>query len=64
MKVLGAVMRGDRGVSPHQHMTRIILIRTHQFFGFSFFLLGFCLRDFTAHSDEVSPTDVGVVLIL
>jgi hypothetical protein len=64
-RVLGVVLCDDNGVSPHQHVSWVVLIRTPRVIGFYFFfLLGVYLRDFAVHSDGVSPTDVGVIFLL
>jgi hypothetical protein len=57
MRVLGAVLRDIRGVSPHQHSEadRLLGLIGYQKF-VSFF--GFYLRDFATHSDGVSPAGV------
>jgi hypothetical protein len=57
-RVLEAVMRDDRRVSLHLHYELGSLFRPPRVIGFYFFLLGFYLRDFIVHSDEVSPRDV------
>jgi hypothetical protein len=59
--VLGAVLCGDRVASPHPHMSRVVDYDPLGF-EFYFFLLGFYLRGFAAHSDVASPADVGIVL--
>jgi hypothetical protein len=59
-RVLGAVLRDDRDASPHPHVSRVVDYDLSGF-EFYFFLLRFYLRDFAAHSDGVSPVDVGVV---
>jgi hypothetical protein len=57
MRVLGAVLRGDRDVSACEQGSGLGYIG----FRVLFLLLGFSLRDFAAHSDGASPADVGVV---
>jgi hypothetical protein len=59
--VLGAVLRGDRDSSPHPHLSRVVDLDPSGF-EFYFFLLGFYLRGFAAHSDGASPGNAGVVL--
>jgi hypothetical protein len=61
-RVLGVVLRGDRDVSPHPHVSRVVDYDP-SYFEFYFFLLGFYLRDFIAHSDGASTANVGVVFL-
>jgi hypothetical protein len=61
--VLGTVLRDDRGDSPHQLVSRVVLVRTPHVLGFWFFLLGFCLRDLLLIPIESALVDAGVVLI-
>jgi hypothetical protein len=51
----------DSGASPHQHVSRVVLIRTHRFSGFFFFFFWVLFERF---ADIVSLTDIGVVIIL
>jgi hypothetical protein len=61
MRVLCAVLYDDRGVSPHQHVSMVVLIRIHRVSSFGSFFWNFYLRNFVAHSDGVSLVVVGVV---
>jgi hypothetical protein len=54
-RVLGVVLRDNGCVSPHQHVSRVVLVRTPRFLGFcSFFWVLF--ERFAAHSDGVSSS--------
>jgi hypothetical protein len=41
MRVLGAVLRYDRGVLSHQYVSRVVFIRIHRVLGFVFFFWDF-----------------------
>jgi hypothetical protein len=62
-RVLDAILRDDIGASSHLHVNMIVLIRIHQILSFHFFL-GFYLRDFTVHSNGVSPPMSALYFIL
>jgi hypothetical protein len=59
-RVLGTVLRDDRGASSHQLVSRVVLVRTPWVSGFFF---GFYLRDLLSILMESALADAGVVFI-